>query len=148
MLVYNHNPVSGEYINAASARKSPLEEGVYLIPGHATAVAPPDAVAGHARCWNGASWEQVEDHRGETVYAATDGSAMTITELGALPEGYVGTPPAPTISARESVLAQITALEAQQTPRRIREAALTDEGRAWLEALDAQIAALRPQLRA
>ncbi len=47
---------------------------------------------------------------------------------------------------RSEVLAQISALEAQQTPRRIREAALTEQGRAWLEALDQQIATLRGQL--
>jgi hypothetical protein len=38
---------------------------------------------------------------------------------------------------------QILAIEATITPRRIREAVLTAEGKAWLEAADAQIAALR-----
>jgi hypothetical protein len=41
--------------------------------------------------------------------------------------------------------AQILALEALQTPRRIREAALTEAGRARLADVDAQIAALRAQ---
>jgi hypothetical protein len=44
-----------------------------------------------------------------------------------------------------SIEAQILALEAQQTPRRIRSAiAGTDSG--WLAALEAQIVALRAQL--
>ena len=40
----------------------------------------------------------------------------------------------------KAILAQITALEATQTPRRVR------EGGAWLAELDAKIAALRSQL--
>jgi len=38
---------------------------------------------------------------------------------------------------------QIQELEATVTPRRMREAALTDEGKAWLQNIDDQIAALR-----
>lgn len=40
-------------------------------------------------------------------------------------------------------LAQIAQLESTVTPRRIREATLTVEGKAWLEGVDAQITALR-----
>lgn len=43
------------------------------------------------------------------------------------------------------IISQINALESQQTPRRIREAALGDDN-GWLENLDTQIAALRSQL--
>lgn len=45
-----------------------------------------------------------------------------------------------------AVTAQIAALEIQQTPRRLREAALTAEGKVWLATLENQIAALRAQL--
>jgi hypothetical protein len=38
---------------------------------------------------------------------------------------------------------QIRTIEATITPRRLREAVLTAEGKTWLEAADAQIAALR-----
>ena len=41
---------------------------------------------------------------------------------------------------------QIAALEKSQTDRRVREAVLTTEGKTWLAAVDAQIAALREQL--
>jgi hypothetical protein len=44
------------------------------------------------------------------------------------------------------VLAQIVLLEATITPRRLREATLTVDGKTWLEVVDAQIAALRVQL--
>ena len=46
----------------------------------------------------------------------------------------------------QSILAQIAALEATATPRRLREAVTTTQGKAWLAALDAQIAALRAQI--
>jgi|GEM_PF-3438614 len=41
--------------------------------------------------------------------------------------------------------AQIAALEATQTPRRMRDAALTEAGKTWLADLEEQIAALRAQ---
>jgi hypothetical protein len=50
------------------------------------------------------------------------------------------------LAASDSVLAQIDALEAQQTPRRLREAVTTTAGKAWLKTLDEQIAALRASL--
>ena len=41
---------------------------------------------------------------------------------------------------------EITSLESQQTPRRLREAALSDDGRAWLQNIEDQIAAKRAEL--
>lgn len=49
-------------------------------------------------------------------------------------------------STNAAILSQITALEATVTQRRLREAVTTTEGKAWLTAVDAQIAALRAQL--
>lgn len=57
--------------------------------------------------------------------------------------GALSDPPADPAAA---IRAEIAALEATATPRRMREAALTDAGRAWLADLDAAIAALRAQL--
>ena len=59
-------------------------------------------------------------------------------------EGVVA-PPLVEPDPNADIDAQILALEATVTQRRLREAALTDEGRAWLADLDAQIAALRAQ---
>ncbi len=56
------------------------------------------------------------------------------------PEGF-SAPPEPEPNAELD--AQIAALEALQTPRRIRDALLTPEGAAWLADLEAQIAGLR-----
>lgn len=45
--------------------------------------------------------------------------------------------------SNEAIYASIRELEATQTPRRMRDAALTDEGRAWLAALKVKIDTLR-----
>ena len=46
----------------------------------------------------------------------------------------------------QDILKQITTLESTITPRRQREAILTEEGRTWLEGVEEQIAILRNQL--
>ena len=49
---------------------------------------------------------------------------------------------------REKILMDIAALEALETPRRMREALLTDAGRAWLKANDDAIATKRAEISA
>ena len=58
------------------------------------------------------------------------------------------TPTAADIDAatHEAILSAITALESTVTPRRIREAVTTTEGKTWMVAVDSQIAALRGSL--
>ena len=138
---YSYSPATGEYIETITLRESPLEPGVSLVPAFCTTTALPEVPAGHVACWNGAAWVLVEDHRGEASYI--NGVASVVTDLGAYPEGWSTTPPAPDPNA--AIDAQILALEATVTQRRLREAALTDEGKAWLADVDAQIAALRAQ---
>ena len=137
---YNYSPVTGEYIGTVGLLESPLEAGVFLVPALCTKTAP-GVQAGHAARWNGSAWELVEDHRGEAGYV--NGAAFVIDGFGAYPDGWSATPPAPDPNA--GIDAQILALEATVTQRRLREAALTEEGKAWLAGLDAQIAALRVQ---
>lgn len=60
-------------------------------------------------------------------------------------EVYSEVQPAPYVDPNAAIDAQILALEATVTQRRLREAALTDAGRAWMADVDAQIAALRSQ---
>lgn len=138
---YSYSPVTGEYIETITLRESPLEAGVHLVPARCTTTAPPESQAGFAVCWAGEAWVLVEDHRGEAGYV--NGAAFVMVDLGAYPEGWSTAPPAPDPNA--AIDAQILALEATVTQRRLREAALTEAGRAWLADLDAQIAALRAQ---
>lgn len=60
-------------------------------------------------------------------------------------EVYSAEEPALYVDPNASIDAQILALEATVTQRRLREAAVTDEGRTWLVEVDTQIAALRAQ---
>jgi hypothetical protein len=43
MLVYNYDPDSREFVDASEADADPLTPGEFLIPAHATTIAPPDA---------------------------------------------------------------------------------------------------------
>lgn len=94
MQLYHYDPVTGEYTKESAARLDPLEskaqqQDIYLIPAHATNIAPPDEEEGMVRVFDGEAWSQVEDHRGETAYSTADESiTLTITELGPIPDGY------------------------------------------------------------
>lgn len=153
IAIYHYHPVTKVFI-AATYYKQP--EGVGL-PAHSTAVPPPDFGANEAAMFDGESWQIVEDHLGVTVYSKSDGAPMIIETYGPLPSEY--TVIAPTVNSTwdetagewgvdrsKEILFEISNLEAQQTPRRIREAALSTEGYNWLENLDSQIVALRNEL--
>lgn len=76
-------------------------------------------------------------------------AAVWCNENGAmlvLVDGGFEIQPVPTKSQVDKIKAEIIDLEAQQTPRRLREAALTEEGRAWLQNLEYQIATKRAEL--
>ncbi len=49
--------------------------------------------------------------------------------------------------ANAPIANQIAAIEGTVTPRRLREAVTTTDGKTWLADIDAQIAALRAQLK-
>jgi len=87
MDIYNYDKSSGEYINTSAAQASPLEPDVYLVPAHATTVAPPAPREGYARIWSGAAWAYVEDHRSQTIYYTSNAGAHIVTALGTIPEG-------------------------------------------------------------
>lgn len=60
-------------------------------------------------------------------------------------DGHVVVVPKKAPSSKENALEQIARLEAAVTPRRLREAALGEDG-GWLKSIDAEIAELRKQL--
>ena len=80
------------------------------------------------------------DTEAEAQYQPT---AILITdeEADAIRQSLI-VPPTP----NELILQSIAQLESTVTPRRIREATLTADGKAWLEGVDAQITALRGSL--
>lgn len=66
MIFHSYDPVTGEYNGTGIADPDPVVEGSFLIPAHATTETPPEREAGCAIVWDGTSWAQVEDRRGET----------------------------------------------------------------------------------
>lgn len=70
------------------------------------------------------------------------GAAMDLVPEGAFVEPYSGIPE----EVNPQLLAQIAAVEASITQRRLRDAVLTESGAAWLAEKDAQIEMLRQQL--
>lgn len=64
------------------------------LPNNATRTAP-QTQDGYVPRWTGATWEQVENHKGEEGYR--DGKPCTIKEYGPLPAGWSDTPAPPTL---------------------------------------------------
>lgn len=66
-LIYNYHHTYGYYTNFSEADESPLEPGVFLLPAHATFVAPPDDIpANKVAMWDPeeGEWFITKDWRG------------------------------------------------------------------------------------
>lgn len=59
-------------------------DGSYIIPGGCIDTNPPELTEGHAARWNGEGWDFLADHRGKIAYRKTDGTAVTISQVGSL----------------------------------------------------------------
>lgn len=51
----------GFYVGEATADRSPLEEGVWLIPGGCVTVAPPEPQEGKRARWVNGQWYMVNE---------------------------------------------------------------------------------------
>ncbi|MFZ5191011.1 tail fiber assembly protein [Enterobacter roggenkampii] len=74
LTVYNFDPDSGIYTGNSDEY---LMQGIG-IPAHSTREAPPADVTGKVCLFLNGEWQQVADHRGETVYSVKD---QTPTEM-------------------------------------------------------------------
>ena len=68
-------------------------DGSYLIPAGCIDTTPPEITEGHAARWNGKGWDFLEDHRGKVAYRKTDGSTVTIDQLGSISDDLTMTAP-------------------------------------------------------
>ncbi|WP_210448428.1 tail fiber assembly protein [Pantoea ananatis] len=83
LTVFSFNPETGEFTGASDEY---LAQGLG-IPAHSTDSAPPDAPAGKVCIFRGGKWQQVADHRGETVYSTATGAPVLVTLPGDYPAG-------------------------------------------------------------
>lgn len=110
MQTYRFHPETKEFIAAEEAYLDPLEtekqgKEIYLLPADSTFTAPPKEQEDFARIWSGSEWKYIRDYRGKTVWRSYDES-ITITELGAIPDGYSlerPEPPPPTMEEQKKV---------------------------------------------
>jgi hypothetical protein len=156
--VYNYDAITGEYLSSWPALPDPMNEGSYLVPAHATTVAPPDPSVGVAHIFNDGAWTSIADHRGEVWYTPA-GVSVKITALGQSPDAtWTATAPEPTAAqvkaaTNAAINLKIAALE-QQSMRSLREIAVAQGlGQApppvsvsKLQSIDAAITALRATL--
>lgn len=142
----------GWYVGPTEAYESPLEPGVYHIPGGAVDMPLPEVPEGKCARWDGKDWVILPDLRG-TRYWLPDGSEHTIAERGIeLPPGAMLKKPPPTEA--QILAAQVEAAKAElklidaASIRALREKALGIPGAAErVQAWEAQAEPLREIVR-
>lgn len=125
MNVYKYKADTKEYIGTEAAQLDPLEtkkagKNIYLLPANATFTAPPAEKEGFAMVWNGATWQEVEDHRGTEYWLQGDvygTPAHEMKELGPLPEGATTTAPEKTLD--ELKADKLAALKAERDAKEV-----------------------------
>lgn len=159
IYLYNEN---NEYIGKSMTMLDPEEtkiqgKDVLLMPPNSTAVKP-DEREGRVPVWNGASWDYVEDHRGEKGWV--NRVPFEIKELGPLPAGFTtdkpeSTPEEKAQQRRQEILAELDRID-RASSRSLRaiiaaqaagqEPASADVAR--LAGYEAEAKALRAELKA
>lgn len=93
-LVYQTDHL-GLFIGMVEADESPLEPGVYLIPGGCVETPPPTAPEHQAACWDGQAWQLVDYFGGVVVYSTVSGEPRTLEGFERMPAGYTMKKPGP-----------------------------------------------------
>lgn len=83
MQVYNYDANTKEFLSQSQAQKSPLEEGVYLIPANATEIKP-NQKEGYVCVFDEKEqkWKHVKDLRGIKLYHKNTKEMIVCSELG------------------------------------------------------------------
>ena len=94
MIIYNYDKFTTEFISEREATLDPMAtkrkgENVYTIPLYATDIVPLEPKEGFAICFNGATWEYREDHRGLTVYDKQTLEPIKIKDIGKIPNNVL-----------------------------------------------------------
>lgn len=93
--VYQTNHL-GIYVGPIQAEESPLEPGIYLIPGGCVSIAPPtDIPEFKAACWTGKAWQLLDYFDGLIVYNTANREPLTLIGLSPIPHGFTVKRPEP-----------------------------------------------------
>lgn len=85
--IYHYHPITSELTGSGLPDPSPLEPGVWLVPGFATYLEPITPVVNQAAVFDAAAqtWSAASDWRGN-YFSTADGTPAQITALGVTPE--------------------------------------------------------------
>ena len=86
MKHYNYDSVTGEYVGESESRENPREDGLYLIPAHATIDKPPKSGKNEAAVFLDSTWSIVDDYRNADVYDTKTGKKASISKLNKKPD--------------------------------------------------------------
>lgn len=102
MIIYNYDPITGEYLSSSQAVIDPLESRLtgitkFLIPANATQIIPGNSKNGYVQCFDVTknAWVSKEDHRGKTVWKKDTLEEVTISDIGEIPTNYLTEYPKP-----------------------------------------------------
>ena len=112
VTIYNYDAKTGEYINSAEEY---LSQGVG-VPANSTIVAPLVVKANNVAIFREGNWQAIADHRGEKVYAITDGAEIEVTEPGDYPAGTTTLKPATEFDKWDGIK-WVTDIDAQHQSR-------------------------------
>lgn len=93
-IVYQTNHL-GILVGAVKADESPLEPGVYMIPGGCVETAPPAIPEHKAAWWNGSDWQLVDYFGGVVVYSTDTGEPRTLEGFEGVPASFTMKKPGP-----------------------------------------------------
>lgn len=102
-IIYHYAPDTGLFLGTSEADESPMEKGVYLIPGFATDVEPPSPGEHETVAFSAGTWVTIPDWRGVTLYSTGTGNTEQIEVAGVTPDqaGLTISPP-PAANEREA----------------------------------------------
>lgn len=106
--IYNYHPVTREYLGASLADPDQKNEGQFLIPAHATKLAPPAVTAHTVAVFSNGAWVLLPDHRGEIWYKP-DRTPVEITEIDVTPDPSWTITPAP-LTVNEMISNQLNGI--------------------------------------
>ena len=87
MQIYHYNQNTGELTGQTNARPDPLEPGRWLIPKHATTIAPPTIGENEVAVFASGAWTLQPDYRTTPVWDTATAEPVQMDGIGPLPDG-------------------------------------------------------------